>query len=118
SWSLAHLTRLLLQNEESLAHSTSGGQAPARFGRAGRRRGILSPLLGTHLAWQACYVGSSQPRLSGTNDSMRPVGHLQLADDVGNIVAHRVWTKDETGGDLRIFGTLCQQVKYLALALA
>src|SRR5262249_20708929 len=62
-------------------------------------------------------TSSSQPRLSGANDSMRSIGHLQLAEYAGDVVAHRLGAEDEVAGDLYIALALGEQVKNLALTV-
>jgi hypothetical protein len=59
----------------------------------------------------------SQPGLAGQDDGSRPVGHLQLAENAGNVVAHRPGAQDKLFGDFAIAVALRYQVEDLALAL-
>jgi len=46
-----------------------------------------------------------------------PVGDLELGEDVGDMVAHRLGTQDEAGSDLSIRITLSNQGEHLVFAL-
>lgn len=60
----------------------------------------------------------SQSRFPCPDDRLRPIGHLQLAEDVGNVVAHRLEGEAQLLGDLLIGFPLGDQCQEFALPLA
>ena len=59
----------------------------------------------------------SEPGFAGAHDRRRVVARLQLAEDVRDVVAHRLQAEDEASGDLRVGLPLGDQVQDFALAL-
>jgi hypothetical protein len=45
---------------------------------------------------------SPQPSFPGAHDRLRPVRDLKLAEDVGDVVAHRLLADEEALRDLRV----------------
>ena len=64
------------------------------------------------------HVWLSQAGGAGAQDDLGAVRHLQLADNVRDLVAHGLGAEDEARGDLRVFRTLGEQLEDFALALA
>jgi len=59
----------------------------------------------------------SPSRLAGADNGLRPVHHLELTKDVGDMVAHGFLTQDETAGDLPVAVPLCNQPKNLSFSV-
>lgn len=53
----------------------------------------------------------SPSRLAGADDGLRPVGNLELAKDVGHMVAHGFLAQDEAAGDLPVAVPLGNQTQ-------
>src|SRR5215204_6470590 len=58
----------------------------------------------------------AQPGLSGADDGVCPVGHLQLRKDVGNVIAHGVGADKQACGDLGVGVTLGYELECFHLA--
>src|ERR671910_1698201 len=84
----------------------------------GEKLGVLSAVDKLPSSESLQDLGSTfpaQPSLSGTDDGMYPVGHLQLRKDVGDVVAHSVGADKQTCGDLCVGVALGDQVEDLTL---
>ena len=55
--------------------------------------------------------------VAGAHDRLRAVGRLELAEDAGDVVLHRLDAQHQPIGDRRIAVPLGDQLQYLALAL-
>ena len=58
----------------------------------------------------------AQTGFAGPEDSLRPVGYLQLGEDVGDVVAYGLGADEELPGDFGVRVTLGDEVEDLALA--
>src|SRR5687767_986304 len=56
-------------------------------------------------SWLERRADLGQPGVSGADDRLCPVSHLQLAEDVGDVVAHRLQAEEQRVGDLLIVPT-------------
>src|SRR5439155_10728164 len=76
----------------------------------------------SHPAWdtRALHLAPIQPEacLPRADDGLRPVGHLELAQDVGDMVAHGFGAQHEAGGDFGVLLALGDQVEDLPFAVA
>src|SRR5690242_20656631 len=61
--------------------------------------------------------GLSPSSLAGADDGLRPVCDLELAKDVGHMVAHGLLAQDETAGDLPIVAPLGNQPQHLPFSV-
>src|SRR5581483_2903925 len=69
--------------------------------------GKFSRLLwGKHVSLSSALSHAS---LSGTNDGLSPVCHLELAQDIGDVVAHGLWTQDQALSNLGVAAPLRNQ---------
>src|SRR5258706_14780043 len=59
---------------------------------------------------------SAHPCLPGADNGVRTVGHLQFAEDVGDIVAHRVWAKHKAARNLVVAVAKCDEVEDFSFA--
>src|SRR5712691_3598100 len=58
-----------------------------------------------------------QPGLSSADHSLRSISHLELAEDVRDVVAHRLQTQAQAVSNLRVGAPLSDQDQDLALAV-
>jgi hypothetical protein len=56
----------------------------------------------------------SQARVPGLHDGLGPVGDLQLGQDVGDVIAHRLLAQPQPGRDRRVGPALGDQIQHLA----
>src|SRR5690349_19088076 len=61
-------------------------------------------------------VALAQARLAATDDRLRPVGHLELAKNVRDVIAHRFGTEHQFIGDIAVAGPLRDEIEYLTLS--
>src|SRR5262249_61107388 len=61
---------------------------------------------------------SPEACLASADDGLGAVGHLQLADDIGHVVAHGLRAEHQSVGDLAVARALGDEIEYLALAVA
>ena len=54
---------------------------------------------------------------TGANNGLCPVGHLQFAEDVGDVIGHRFETEGEAPGDVAVVVSLGDQAENLAFAV-
>src|SRR5947199_3048900 len=66
----------------------------------------------------ALALAVSQASFSSPDDGLCSIGHLQLAEDVGDVVAHRLEGQPQLIGDLLIAAAPCHQRQQFALPLA
>ncbi len=59
----------------------------------------------------------SQTRLPRPDNRLRPIGHLQLAEDIRDVIAHRLQAQPQLRGDLRIVQALRDQAYTLDVIL-
>lgn len=52
------------------------------------------------------------------DDGVGTISHLELTEDIGDVIAHRLWAEDKAIGDLRVARALGDEVENLALAVA
>ena len=60
---------------------------------------------------------AAKPGLSCADDRLSAIGKLELAEDVGDVVAHRLAAQVELPGDRVVGVALSDQVKHLTLPL-
>src|SRR2546423_10819457 len=58
-----------------------------------------------------------QPGIPGTNDGLRTPGHLQFAENAGDMVAHRLGTEHQMFGNGRVGIALRDEGQHLPFAL-
>src|SRR5207248_60079 len=84
--------------------------------------GILASHLNTScLLWSCFPLGTaftSQARISGAHNGLCPISDLELAEDIGDMVLHRLGTQHQLPGNRSIALALGDQVEDLALTLS
>jgi hypothetical protein len=128
---IAGLREWLTRLERKVGQYQSGGVRSAVSGYgplATRRDSSLSRSLRTSADFSAarcvcvmppsfsCLI-ASHPGVAGADDGLRPVGHLQLEQDVGDVVSDRLQAHEEPGGYLLVALALCHQGEDLLFAL-
>jgi hypothetical protein len=58
-----------------------------------------------------------QPGIAGTNDRLGSTSNLQLAEDIGDVVAHCLWTQHQLFSNRRVGVALCDERQNLTLTL-
>ena len=59
----------------------------------------------------------AQPAFSRAHDRFGAIGNLELAENVRNVIAHRLRTQTQAIGDGGVIYALSNQTKHFALAL-
>jgi hypothetical protein len=65
----------------------------------------------------ASFWSFSDPRFSRSQNSLRPVGHLQFAEDIRDMVAHCLQAEHQLFGDLLIRAALSDEFKNFSFAI-
>ena len=75
----------------------------------------MNPFFSRRLERSVLGIFSTQPSFAGTDDGVRTVCHLQLGEDVGEVIGYSLGADIETCGDLGIAMTPSDKVENLAL---
>ena len=59
-----------------------------------------------------------QPSIAGTNDCCGSISHLELAEDVGDVIAHCFGAQHKFGGNIGILRALCDKVENRGVGVA
>ncbi len=62
--------------------------------------------------------GMPQARFPGPDNGLRPIGYLELAQDIGYVVSHGFRAQHESGGDFKVLLALRDEFENLTLAIA
>jgi hypothetical protein len=68
-------------------------------------------------AFQALLRTVSEADFEGADRGLGPIGHLQLPEDVRDVVLDHLQAEEELGGDLRVAAATGDEPEYLLFAL-